>query len=157
MRASCGGAVRPRRVFARRLSAAATARDARTPARQLLTASPSTWQTSTAGLRARPSLHNPKRLGGLGRVSCRQGPEVCSVRFHDWGRLAGFAVEGPGIALWGGRDHRCKVGRRRCKQGGGERQPGAATQLLSARTLIAKAANCALQSQHTFKYSYKYI
>ena len=36
-RASCAGAAAPRRVFARRLSAAATARDERTQARQLLT------------------------------------------------------------------------------------------------------------------------
>ena len=36
-RASCAGAAAPRRVFARRLSAAATARDERTEARQLLT------------------------------------------------------------------------------------------------------------------------
>ena len=36
-RASCAGAAGPRRVFARRLSAAARARDVRTRARQLLT------------------------------------------------------------------------------------------------------------------------
>ena len=92
-----------RRVFARRLSAAATARAAPTPLRQLLTAPPSTWRTSTARAGSVASLHSP-RLGGLGRVSGgRQGP-VCSVRFHvEWGRLL--------ASQWRGRALHCRGGR----------------------------------------------
>ena len=89
---------------------------------------------------------------------CRQGP-VCSVRFHEWGR---------GCLLRSGAAGHCTVGaggfgavqsRTTALQGrlGGRRQPGAATQLLSARTAIAKAAKCAaLQSHIRFKYTYKY-
>ena len=141
-----------RRVFARRLSAAATARAAPTPLRQLLTAPPSTWRTSTARAGSVASLHSP-RLGGLGRVSGgRQGP-VCSVRFHvEWGRLLASQWRGRALHCRGGRlpplqsrttALQARRGRRREEEGGSLAQPRSCFLPAAA---IAKAANCALQS-----------
>ena len=102
------------------LRGVSTARAVPTPARQLLTAQPSTWRTSTA----RASPHSPSTWrAGSGSLPGGRGQSALCDFTLSGARLARFAVDGAGHCTVGagGSDPQCKVGRRRCKQEEGGR------------------------------------